>query len=286
MRIFAKTPPITFALAPGKNRKTTLFVRDPGPRAGGFTDVARHSWIFPVLLTGSLLADSSEGRLSEKPDLRTILDESVKTHIRLQEKDGSWPYEGAYRVQGEIPIGYRIGGTALAASALLAAAPDDKDATPALEAARDGSGAFAYGGAWAKGPQNLVPGSIARSPICEATLLLLDGGSQEALQKSLDDFHAHWEELEKRRKRTGTHEGPYRIAPYYFYFAHRSVAGAIDLLPEERRAPERERLIEKLLKTRDPDGTWNDRIYPRSRNFGTAMAILALCSPGLPPPLR
>jgi len=30
-----------------------------------------------------------------------------------------WPYEGVYRVDGEIPIGYRVGGTAICATALL-----------------------------------------------------------------------------------------------------------------------------------------------------------------------
>jgi hypothetical protein len=34
-----------------------------------------------------------------------------------------WPYEGVYRVQGQIPVGYRVGGTAICATA-LATAPD------------------------------------------------------------------------------------------------------------------------------------------------------------------
>lgn len=34
---------------------------------------------------------------------------------------GEWPYEGVYRVQGEIPIGYRVGGTSIAALALTRA---------------------------------------------------------------------------------------------------------------------------------------------------------------------
>jgi hypothetical protein len=27
---------------------------------------------------------------------------------------------------------------------------------------------------------------------------------------------------------------------------------------------------------RDADGTWNDRVFPRSASFGTAMSVLAL----------
>ena len=51
---------------------------------------------------------------------------------------------------------------------------------------------------------------------------------------------------------------------------------------------ERERLLRAILKTRDADGTWNDRVFDRSRAYGTAMVVLALlgdASP-LPPPAR
>jgi hypothetical protein len=35
---------------------------------------------------------------------------------------------------------------------------------------------------------------------------------------------------------------------------------------------------------RDADGWWDDRVFPRSRSFGTAMAIMALRRPSLPEP--
>ena len=35
---------------------------------------------------------------------------------------------------------------------------------------------------------------------------------------------------------------------------------------------------------RDADGTWDDRVFPRTRNFGTAMALLSLQRPSLPAP--
>jgi hypothetical protein len=46
--------------------------------------------------------------------------------LKLQDGQGAyeqseWPYEGVYRVAGKIPVGYRIGGTAIAARALLEA---------------------------------------------------------------------------------------------------------------------------------------------------------------------
>ena len=87
-------------------------------------------------------------------------------------------------------------------------------------------------------------------------------------------------ELEKRRKKTGTHVAPYGVAPYYFFYAFTHAAMAIELLPESGRAADRARVREILFKVRDADGTWNDRVFARSAAFGTAMSVLALLEAG------
>lgn len=368
-------------------------------------------------------------------------DELIRTAtielIKMQEEDGAWPYEGVYRVGGRIPIGYRIGGTAIVAQALLYATdradheadtairrgvefilsqlddpllqPSTKDtydvrvwghcyvldffcrlraagrcgdhqksieqwisnlvealviqelkeggwnyanrkqpaafvtapvvqalliarsqgekvpdgvfdrARQSLAAARYDDGAFLYSGvrppahtaargngdaekpaAAADGAatsqpstaptttrparRTQLPGSIARSAVAETTLGLLGSDAGPQIQAALDAFHTHWDELEKRRKKTGTHEGPYGVAPYYFYYGHRYAAQAIQMLPATDRRREAERLREVILKTRDADGTWNDRVFPRSRNFGSAMCVLAMLGDRVPPP--
>src|SRR5262249_45485244 len=123
-------------------------------------------------------------------------------------------------------------------------------ARKSLEAGRTKDGAFQYSGA-ARGTDrdDKPPASAARSAVWQTTLVLLGGGSTDAVQSALDAFFKHWDELEKRRKKTGTHEGPYHIAPYYFYYGHRYAAQAIQMLPEKNRAKERERLLETILKT-------------------------------------
>lgn len=341
----------------------------------------------------------------ERMEPADLIKTAVKELIGLQEDDGDWPYQGVYRVAGEIPVGYRIGGTALVCEGLLAAAPADEKAksaiergvvfilqtlehplmTPStrdaydvrvwghcyaldlfcrlrevkrmgghgkaieswiprlvaalvkeelpkggwnyasrrahasfvtcpvtqalllarsqgedvpdevfkrarevLEKARLESGTFLYGGvapdAKRKDSGKDLPGSVARSAVCETTLLLLGGGSTKSIEAALGAFHEHWQWLEKRRKKTGTHEPPYMIAPYYFYYGHRYAAQAIQMLPQDRRSDERVRLLEKIMRTRDPDGTWNDRVFPRSRNFGTNMVMLALLGDTAPLP--
>jgi hypothetical protein len=108
----------------------------------------------------------------------------------------------------------------------------------------------------------------------------------EQLRKAIEAFHTHWEELEKRRQKTGTHVAPYNVAPYYFYYGHRYLAQAIQMLPEKERAAEREKLMKLVLKVRDLDGTWNDRVFQRSRNYGTAMVTLILLNDEATLPLR
>lgn len=377
-----------------------------------------------------------------KPTDDELIHTAVQALIQMQEEDGAWPYEGVYRVGGRIPIGYRVGGTAIVAQALLYGAergdadadrairrgiefilsqlddpllePSTKDtydvrvwghcyvldifcrlraagrcgehlqsierwiprlvealvvqelkeggwnyanrkqpaafvtapvvqslllarsqgekvpdavfdrARQSLAAARYEDGAFLYSGVRSTGRASAaaadtakttdganttpatqpadsapattaptatrparrtqLPGSIARSAVAETTLTLLGVDAAPRIQSALDAFHAHWDELEKRRKKTGTHEGPYGIAPYYFYYGHRYAAQAIQLLPAADRQREMERLREVILRTRDEDGTWNDRVFPRSRNFGSAMCVLALLGERIPPP--
>lgn len=375
------------------------------------------------------------------PPVEELIRVGVEQLVAMQEPDGAWPYEGVYRVAGQIPIGYRVAGTAIVCQTLLAAAPEDAAAKASIErgvefvlsqlddermkpSTRDAydvrvwghcyalelfcrlraadrlgrhadairpwfsklvdaliteelkgggwnyanrrahaafvtapvtqtlllareqgekvpdevllrarralttsrfeDGAYLYSGVRrdVQGSGNrepatekeqrpadseskttnpnskttttqpttrptqraALPGSVARSAICESTLLLLDAGSTQSVQQAIDAFHVHWDELEKRRKKTGTHVPPYGIAPYYFYYGHRYAAQAIQMLPEKERERERARLLEVILHTRDDDGTWNDRVFPRSRNYGTAMIVLALLGDRAPLP--
>jgi hypothetical protein len=158
-----------------------------------------------------------------------------------------------------------------------------------LESARLESGSFQYGTnpehKSGKGIEE-VAGSIARSPICETTLFLAGRGSVERIRGALDAFFEDWQWLEVRRRQNQTHIPPYMIAPYFYFYGHRYAAQAIEFLPEAERASYRERLDKLFWAVREADGGWNDRVFPRSENFGTAMTLLALKSPTLRPPAR
>src|SRR6516164_6034222 len=72
----------------------------------------------------------------QQPAARTdLVRDSVQALIKMQEDGGQWPYEGVYRVNKELPIGYRVGGTSIVAMTLMHAASADKDAQTAVSRA-------------------------------------------------------------------------------------------------------------------------------------------------------
>ena len=158
-------------------------------------------------------------------------------------------------------------------------------ALDALERCRTGDGNFAYSAQrQSREPARTVPGAIGRM-VCGESVLMRAGRSDAArVRASLDAFLEHWIELEKRRKRNGTHVAPYGVAPYYFFFGFFHASDAVELLPQAERAEYRRQIVQLLAAVRDPDGTWDDRVFARSRSFGTAMAIMALRRPSLPEP--
>jgi len=139
----------------------------------------------------------------------------------------------------------------------------------------------------ALGAMDKLPGAIGRMLACEATLTLAGRGDAARLAPAVEAFFAHWDQLEARRQKTGTHTGAYGVAPYYFMFAHQQAALAIELLDDaDLRQQQRARLDALLARVAEAEGGWNDRVFPRSRAYGTAMGMLALMQREQPAPAR
>lgn len=379
---------------------------DPAPKAPAAPD--ERAVRDALKRAGALLVDAQETYVPK----RAAGAERKTPSTPKSAKPREWPYEGVYRVAGDIPIGYRVGGTAIVATALVEAADGEPkpDARAAIEAGLDfvleglrddamsadfvrGYDVRGWGHAYALGfllrlrEAKLVPekraaevesaidvlvarlaeteigerggwnysrpsgadspastfmtaptllflyearrqgeavdaavveralktledarldtsafqyatnpasrattggsaveGSVGRMAVCEVALHLAGRGSVDRVRGSIAAFFEHWQHLEDRRKKTGTHVPPYMVAPYYFYFAHRYVAQAIEFLPEGERASWRDKLRVLLWKVREDDGGWNDRVFPRSASFGTAMTVMALREPSMTRP--
>ncbi|MBX3463383.1 MAG: hypothetical protein KF830_09440 [Planctomycetes bacterium] len=170
-----------------------------------------------------------------------------------------------------------------------------EQALGALERARSKAGGFAYGAPGRSraaaeestlSMMDRTPGAAARAAACETTLLLAGRGDPDRLRAAVELFFAHWDDLAVRKSQPGTHVEPYGIAPYYFLFGHLYTAQAIELIADaELRDAFRARLRAVLARSRDADGSWNDRQFGRSAGYGTALALLTLHMPGLPRPV-
>lgn len=149
-------------------------------------------------------------------------------------------------------------------------------AVETLIRAKTAAGGIVYSGAASDRSRDAVPGAVGRMLATEVALHKAGRGSIPAVRGAVDAFFTHWSWLDQRRAKTGTHQGPYGVAPYYFYFAHRYAASAIELLPDSEKPEYRRRLRSLLFSVRREDGTWNDRVFDRSAAYGTAMVLMAL----------
>ncbi len=127
---------------------------------------------------------------------------------------------------------------------------------------------------------DMIPGAMGRMLAVETVRSETGVDADDAIRAALAAFVNHWDELLKRKQKNGTHVAPYGVAPYYFFYTHGYAAEAIERLPEAERAAWRDRLNRLLMSVRDEDGSWNDRVFPRSAAYGTAVTVLAFTEPG------
>jgi len=289
------------------------FARDKASQkavAAGLNFIMQQSSTNPLLQSGFLggydvrgwahdyglftLTRALELGLFRKPARRKRARKTIQRLIQaLQETEipvsGGWNYARGGRARHAAPSSFMTASTLLAlfearSQGFAVKKEVVERALKTLERGRAANGAILYAiGRGGPGGAR-VPGASARMAIAETALYLGGRGSLQHLRQAVLAFFQFWGELAKRRGKQGTHQGPYLIAPYYFYFGHTYAALAIELLPKQERALYRKKLRHLFQKTRDPDGGWNDRIFPRTEAYSTAMALLALNMPHVRPP--
>lgn len=222
--------------------------------------------------------------------IKWAIDAIQKTEIP---KVGGWNYARGPRDEPAPSSPFMTGPTlqALFEAKKQGYAVDDAVITRALDAierCRCSTGSYVYAAQTAP-PANRpepVAGAVGRMLVGEVTLSLAGRSDPARLRGALDSFIANWAWLLQRKSKTGTHEGPYGVAPYYFFYAHFYAAQAIELLPQTRtdqdRKEYRRRLAELLFSVQDADGGWNDRVFPRTSSYGTSMAVMGLLMPSAP----
>ncbi|MFT5198535.1 MAG: hypothetical protein ACI87O_001192 [Planctomycetota bacterium] len=267
---------LNFVLGRIKSDKTL----SPGPKEG--YDVRGWAHAYGMNL---MLLMRKEGLVPKKQSKK--VDESIKHLIHCLQVnalgDGGWNY-ASDRANACSP--FMTGPTLLflfEAKAQGFEIPTDliEKALTALEKGRSTkTGAYGYAGP----RREKMAASSGRAAIAELALLRAGRSDTDRLRTAVLGFFDNWEHLFDRKSKQGTHEGPYSIAPYYFFYAHNYAALAIESLPEKERPDFRVQLEQLLWRTRQANGAWNDRIFPRTESYCTAMSLLALMAPDLPQP--
>ncbi len=252
---------------------------DPALKAGPKKDYDvrgwGHTYSLEMLLRALKEPDLSEARQAQ---IHASVPTLIRTFSVNENPGGGWNYANN---RDHSP--FQTGATLLALFGAQAQGFDVDDelilrALDALESGRaEDTGAFGYSGT-RKEPMHA---SAARAAVAELALERAGRSSPEALSRAVAGFFDGWIELEKRKSQQGTHEGPFGIAPYYFFFGHLYAGVAIEHLPEAAREPFRAELLSVLQRTQEDTGGWNDRIFPRTESVTTAMVVLALLAPGL-----
>lgn len=273
---------------------TDVPLLSPATYEGGY-DVRSWAYIYAIEffarlkgVAGGYPADKAEACDAA---MKWYIDALQKTEIP---KEGGWNY--ARRGKADEPSAPSSFMTAPALQALFEARKAGYEVDGAivtramdfLEKTKFASGAVAYSGP-ATGrlsTGSATPGAVGRMLVVETTLVLGGRGDVDRVRGALDAFIVHWDWLKQRKQQTGTHVAPYGVAPYYFMFAHRYAAQAIEVLPVPERGEYRRRVNNLLFSVREPDGSWNDRVFPRSSAYGTAFAMLAILDASATPPAR
>ena len=242
-----------------------------GPKKGYDVRGWGHAYGIQLLLS-AIEHDIVEGEAAD--DAREMIKDLIDRLEVNVTKQGGWNYADDKSVSP-----FMTGSTLLILGDAAAAGFEINEAMitralDALEAAHSDEMIYAYSGK--ERGKSKMPSSSARSSV--ATLALFKAGrrTQDDLRLAVQGFFDGWEDLLKRKSQQGTHKPPYGIAPYYFFYGHTYAAFAIEELPKAERPSRRAELTRLLWETRDEDGTWNDRIFPRTSSYSTAMTILAL----------
>lgn len=263
-----------------------------------FHDVKRQSGIehYNVWAFGYTLQAIGE-RLVQDPDAPRALElRAAAAHLveklgRYQSVDGGWGYLSIFGYATYQPAATSMSfttATILVGLARVQAAGVEvpeamlSKAVRAVQRCRTPKGFYTYGELWNRSPGggiNEPAGAACRTPACQVATELFgetfEAADHERALRSLLITQARFQELGLRRPIP--HEAWYGISGYFYLYGHAyagyQLAGCAPTI-RRRYAPH---LAERVLLTRQPDGSfWDYPLYSYHKPYGTAYALIAL----------
>jgi hypothetical protein len=128
---------------------------------------------------------------------------------------------------------------------------------------------------------NLIQGSLGRTQVCNWALHRagVKRITPDVLREGLESLFTYHGFLDHVRTRPVPHEGHYRNAGYFYFFAHYYAAKVIGLLPQAERESWHARLRPHLTKTLWKNGATSDYLDATNEiTSSTSYLILALSS--------
>ena len=157
-----------------------------------------------------------------------------------------------------------------------------KRALAALKRQRLPDGSFLYGEYLKYKPRrgiNRPAGSLGRSQAGNIALRLWGDEkiTDQVIVTWLDRLFARNEWLGMGRKRPVPHESWFQIAGYFYYYGHYYAGLLLEHVPAKDRPRLQDHLAATLMKLQEKEGDWWDYpLYDYHRQYGTAMAVMAL----------
>jgi hypothetical protein len=148
--------------------------------------------------------------------------------------------------------------------------------------ARLPDGAYVYGDYLKYRPRmgvNENQGSACRTPACDYALGVFGKArSREEIQRELEQLlikNARYQKIALRRPIP--HESWFQVSGYFYLYGHAYAAYQLATLPESDQARLWPALVDAVMYTRQPDGSfWDYPLYSYHKPYGTAFALIAL----------
>ena len=130
-----------------------------------------------------------------------------------------------------------------------------------------------------RGDINRPAGSLARSQVCNAALRRF--GDEQVT----DEVITTWAErfinregfMRNTRKRPVPHEGPFKLAGYFYYYGCFYFTESVKLLPKQQQLEHAKAIAETILPLQETDGSWWDYpLYDYHQPYGTGYALMTL----------
>jgi hypothetical protein len=229
------------------------------------------------------------GTLPDEEGVRATAKEIVKALAVHQTVDGGWSYFD-FRAKSYRPASNSapfVTSTVVLAlhdakkAGVVVPRPMIDKALKSLERCRTPEGTYGYGFGHRYYPQGLINrsgGSLTRTPGCNLALHLFDRVIDEGeLSRGIATL------LEKKKfarmalHRPVPHQSWCAVSGYFYLFGYFNAAECCRVLPPATVAKYRDGLIEEVLLTRHPDGSfWDYPLYGYHKPYGTGYAVCAL----------